>query len=201
MRGRPFAFTMTIMRRLLRPLWFLAAVAFLVEGWLWSHLAAAVARLVRLVSWPTLRARLAAFIERLSPGATLLVFLIPAVLLLPLKLLGFWLLARGSWLGAVVVLGLAKVVSMGVTAFIFQLTRPKLLQLGWFRWLHDRVVAGLAWAHRQIDPWKERVRAWARQAVRPAIERLRAWRARGKGRLSRRLQRLRRRAQRDPASR
>ena len=38
------------------------------------------------------------------------------------------------------VLALAKVVSIGVTAFIFDLTRPKLLQLAWFRRLYDRVM-------------------------------------------------------------
>ena len=36
-----------------------------------------------------------------------------ALLLLPIKLLGLWMLARGSWLGALAVLGLAKVVSVG----------------------------------------------------------------------------------------
>ena len=65
------------------------------------------------------RRALAAAIEHLPPYPTLLVFLIPVVLLFPLKLLGLWMLAHGSWLGAMAVLALAKVISMGVTAFIF----------------------------------------------------------------------------------
>jgi hypothetical protein len=144
-----------MLRLLLRPLWLLLALLFLFEAWLWSHLAPIVAWVVNLVALPGLKARAAAWIERLPPSVTLLVFLVPVVLLLPIKLLGFWMLAHGSWLGAMVTLALAKVVSMGVTAFIFDVTRPKLLQLAWFRWLYERVIAGLAWAHRLVDPFKE----------------------------------------------
>ena len=80
------------------------------------------------------------------------------VLLFPIKLIGLWLLARGIWLGAMATLALAKVVSMGVTAFIFDLTRPKLLQLNWFRWLYEHMLVWLEWAHAMIDPIKERIR-------------------------------------------
>ena len=52
--------------------------------------------------------------------------------LFPFKLLGLWMLAHGSWLGATTVLVLAKLVGTGVAAFIFDVTRPKLLQIGWF---------------------------------------------------------------------
>jgi len=117
------------MRRVFKPLLILLALVFLFEAWLWEHLRPLVAWVVGLVRWDRLKARLAAAIEHLPPYPTLLVFLIPVVLLFPLKLLGLWMLAHGSWLGAFVVLALAKVVSMGVTAFIFELTRPKLLQL------------------------------------------------------------------------
>jgi hypothetical protein len=165
------------MRRLLRPLWLFLAVVFLAEAWLWSHLAPVVGWIVDRLGLPALKARLARWIERLPPAATVAAFLVPVLLLLPIKLLGLWMLASGSWLGALAVLALAKVVSVGVTAFIFGVTRPKLLQLAWFRWVYQRVVTALAWAHRQVDPIKERLRAWA-----------------PRGRLLRRLLRLRRRA-------
>jgi ABC-type uncharacterized transport system involved in gliding motility auxiliary subunit len=85
------------------------------------------------------------------------VFLIPVLLLLPLKVVGFWMLAHGFWLGALVVLTLAKIVSLGVTAFIFDLTRPKLLRLAWFRRLYDSVMRWLAWAHELVEPIKRRL--------------------------------------------
>jgi hypothetical protein len=131
-------------------------------------------------------------LARLPPAAAVVVFLIPMLLVLPMKLAGVWLLSRGSWLGALALLVMAKVVSVGLTAFIFQLTKPKLLHLGWFRWVHARVVALLAWAHRQIDPVKARLR----ETLAPYRRRLRALLARGDGRFLRRILRLRRRARR-----
>jgi hypothetical protein len=150
------------MRRLLRPLWILLALVFLFEAWLWERLKPIVAWFVDWLPWDAFKARVAAGIERLPPLATLLVFLVPVVLLFPIKLIGLWLLARGIWLGAMATLGLAKVVSMGVTAFIFDLTRPKLLQLAWFRWLYEHMLVWLAWAHGLIDPVKQRLRQWLR---------------------------------------
>lgn len=108
----------------------------------------------------------------------------PVLLLLPLKFLGLRMLAHGSWLGALGVLAFAKMVSVGVTAFIFDVTQPKLMQLAWFRWLYDRVMAGLAWAHGLIDPIKRRLRSW-----------LRMWRPRRAGRTLRLLARIHRRMQ------
>ena len=52
----------------------------------------------------------------------------------------------------------AKLVGLGVTAFVFEATRPKLLQMAWFRWVYEHVLMGLAWAHRLADPIKDRIR-------------------------------------------
>ena len=191
------------MRRLLKPLWVLLALVFLFEAWLWEHLRPIVAWVVERIAWAKLKARVAAAIEHLPPYATLLVFLVPVVLLFPLKLAGLWMLAHGSWLGAMVILGLAKVVSMGVTAFIFDVTRPKLLQLPWFRWLYEHMLVWLAKAHALVDPIKARIRAYAARAYAPVKRRVRRWlwlmRPGRPGRFLRRLARLRRRAYAQPA--
>ena len=146
------------MRRLLRPFLILLALVFLFEAWLWRHLAPIVAWVVARIPWAAFKANVAAAIERLPPYPTLLVFLVPVLLLLPLKIIGFWMLAHGSWLGAMAVLSLAKVVSLGVTAFIFDLTRPKLLQLAWFRCFYEHMIVWLAKAHELVEPTKERIR-------------------------------------------
>jgi hypothetical protein len=150
------------MRRLIRPFLILLALVFLFEAWLWSHLAPIVAWIVARIPWAAFKLRVAAAIERLPPYPTLLVFLVPVLLLLPLKVLGLWMLAHGYWLGALGVLTVAKVVSLGVMAFIFDLTRPKLLQLPWFRWFYQHMLIWLAWAHGLIDPVKRRIRTWFR---------------------------------------
>jgi hypothetical protein len=189
-----------MMRRLTRPLWILLALVFLFEAWLWSHLAPIVAAIVNVIAWRELKAKAAAAIERLPPYPTLLVFLVPVVLLLPIKFLGLWMLARGSWLGAMATLALAKVVSMGVTAFIFEVTRPKLLQLAWFARFYALVMRGLAWAHALVDPYKVEIRAWMQQNVAPIRRRLGQlfWMVKpGRaGRFFRHLARIRRRMRR-----
>lgn len=48
------------MRTVTRPFWILVALVFLFEAWLWEHLRPIVAWIVDLVSWATLRARIAA---------------------------------------------------------------------------------------------------------------------------------------------
>jgi hypothetical protein len=147
------------MRRLLRPFLILLALIFLFEAWLWDHLAPVVAAIVARLPLRALKAAVAAWIEALPPAATLVVFCVPVLLLLPIKFLGLWMLAHEHWFGALAVLALAKVVSLGVTAFIFDLTRPKLLQLAWFRWLYQRVMGWLDWAHGLIDPIKRRLKS------------------------------------------
>ena len=147
------------MRRFTRPLLILLALVFLFEAWLWEHLSPIVAWVVTRLPLKKLKEQIATAIANLPPLATLVVFIIPLVLLLPMKFLEFWLLAKRQWLAAIVVLVLAKLVGLGVTAFIYDVTRPKLLQLAWFRWLDERVHAWLAWAHALVDPIKERIRA------------------------------------------
>src|SRR5262245_50543755 len=146
------------MRRLTRPFLILLALIFLFEAWLWERLSPLVAWFVALLPWKKFKEKIAAAIANLPPATTLIVFVVPFLLLLPLKFLEFWLLAKRQWLAAIFVLVLAKLLGLGVTAFIFDLTRPKLLQLAWFRSVYERVLVWLAWAHGLIDPIKERIR-------------------------------------------
>ncbi len=120
--------------------------------------------------------------ERATPAATLVVFVVPIVLLFPLKIVGLWLLANGYWIAAGLVLILAKLVGLAVTAFVFKVTRPKLLQLVWFHGLYEHVLMGLAWTRRLVAPVRRRIRKLMRM--------LRAERS---GRALRLLWRIRRR--------
>ncbi len=94
---------------------------------------------------------LAARIARLSPMLTLVVFVIPAILLFPLKLAGAWLLMHQYWISAFALIVFSKFLGVGVAAFIFDVTRPKLLQMNWFRKLYEFVLdirrrAGELWS-------------------------------------------------------
>ena len=61
---------------------------------------------------------------------TLIVFAVPVISLFPLKLAGLWLFANKYWIAALLTIVFAKFLGVGVAAFIFDVTRPKLLQDG-----------------------------------------------------------------------
>lgn len=172
------------MRRLTRPLLILIAIVFLIEAWLWRHLGPVVVRVVARIPLRAVKAWTAGALRKLPPPAALVVFIVPVVALFPFKLLGLWLLANQQWLGATVVLVFAKLVGVAITAFVFEVTKPKLLRMAWFRWLYEHVMAWLDWAHRLVDPTKHRIRRL-----------IRVLRAKQTGRALRLLWRIRRRVQ------
>jgi hypothetical protein len=176
-------------RRITRPLLILLAIVFLIEAWLWRHLEPVVAGIVAWLPLRAVKARLAGIIRKLPPAATLVVFVVPVAALFPLKVLGLWLLAHKYWIAAGGVLVFAKLVGVAVTAFVFEVTRPKLLQLRWFRWLYERVLIGLDWAHRLVAPMRRQIRRL-----------LRIFRAKQTGRALRLLWRIRRRMRADRRS-
>ncbi|CCD83950.1 conserved membrane protein of unknown function [Bradyrhizobium sp. ORS 285] len=147
-----------MLRRLLQPFWVLLAIIFLIEAWLWDHLEPIVARIVAAIPLRSLKHWLAARIETLSPMLTLVVFVVPVVLLFPLKLLGMWLLMHHQWKLALVTIIFGKMVGVGITAFIFDVTRGKLLQMGWFAWLYESVLTLRRKAAELVDPIKLRIR-------------------------------------------
>ncbi len=151
------------MRRLLKPLWFLLALLFLVEAWLWDHLVPAIRWVVDVIPWKALKARLSDAIEDLSPPATLVVFLIPAAIYFGLELIALWPMAYGRWMLALTVLIGAKIVGAAITAFAFEVTRDKLLQMDWFRSGYEFVIRWRDAAHRLADPYLCEIKAWIRE--------------------------------------
>jgi hypothetical protein len=146
-----------MMRRLLQPFWVLLAVIFLVEAWLWDHLEPIVARIVALIPLRAFKAWLAELVDTLSPAMTLIVFLVPVIPLFPLKLVGLWLLTHEYWLAAFVTIVFGKFLGVGVTAFLFDVTRTKLLQMQWFKKLYEFVMALRAKAAALVEPVKQRI--------------------------------------------
>src|SRR6476661_40157 len=180
------------MRRALKPLWILLALFFVIEAWLWEHLRPLVAAVVNVIAWDRLKQRLATLISWLPPWAVLIVFVIPFIVLLPLKFAEVYFLVHKQWLAAIFILVLAKLLGLGVTAFIFEVTRPKLLQMAWFRWLYALMLTWLEKAHALIDP----IKAAIRRRVRRIMWLIKPGRS---GRFFRRLARIRKRVQAQPA--
>src|SRR6266536_1296997 len=169
------------MRRWLKPVWIFLAILFLIEACLWEHREPIVA----VIPWQRLKALLARSIDRLSPTATLVVFLVPVAVIIPIKVVGLWLVAEGYWVHAAGMLLLAKLAGLGTTAFVFDACRDKLLQLVWFRLLYQSLMALRDWAHGMVDPMMRKIRRliWLSRPQRA-------------GRFFRRIARIRRHVQR-----
>lgn len=164
----------TLRNRLLSPLVYLGALILLLEEWFWDL----GLRLVRLIaSWPPLKA-LERHVAALPPYAALAAFVLPALLLLPVKILALFAIAAGHPISGIAVIVVAKIGGAALVARIYFLTRPTLLTLAWFeRWhtrfieVRDRWIARL----KATDAYRRAsmLSALMRSAIRAAFARLR----------------------------
>jgi hypothetical protein len=154
------------LRRLLRNTFTaLLALVLLFEEWGWEPLQALLARLARLPLWAWMEGRIAL----LPPWAAVAVFAVPALALLPIKLLALFLIGRHHALMGLCVLLSAKVAGTALLARLFTLTQPTLMRLAWFahwypRWKRwkDGIIAQV----RASPAWRFGRRLKARTRVR-----------------------------------
>ncbi len=143
----------------------LAAIVLFIEEWGWQPLTALAARIAR---WPPI-ARFEARIANVPPRFALVLFLVPAVLLFPIKLLALWLIHEGRAVLGIGVIVAAKVVGTALVGRLFVLTERQLMQFAWF-------ARGMSWWIATKQRLKALVAgspAW--RAARDATRRLRAW--------------------------
>lgn len=111
----------------------LATLVMLIEEWGWEPLTRWAASLTR---WPPLR-RLEERLRGLPPRWAILLFLVPAVALFPIKLLALWFIHLGHTLLGVAVIVAAKLLGTALVGRLFIITEPQLMQFAWFaRALH-----------------------------------------------------------------
>lgn len=154
------------MRPWTRLFWIGLAAFFLFEAWVWDLCVAAGRWIAERLPLEPLRCVLRRAIERLPAPVVLLVFLIPLAILEPLKFAALWLIATHHWFWGLALFVVAKFVGLGVIAFLFDLTREKLLSMEWMARLYRLTMRALSWAHVLVDPY--------RRAVREQMSRLRA---------------------------
>ena len=106
----------------------LAAVVIFVEEWGWRPLTAAAAELARRLHLQ----RLEALIAAAPPLLALLLFLAPAVLLFPLKLLALWVIGQGQTGLGIAIIVAAKVLGTAFVGRLFILVEPQLMTFPWF---------------------------------------------------------------------
>lgn len=96
--------------------------------------------------------KIEAWISSLPPYGALCAFALPAITLIPFKLVAFYLFATGNYMTGMGILIAAKCVGTALVARIFQLTSPQLLTIGWFARMHG-------WVTAQVHAFKEYVKA------------------------------------------
>lgn len=126
----------SLRNRLLSPLVVAGALLLLLEEWCWELGLA----LVRTVSgWPPFR-QIERHIAALPPYPALCLFVLPALLLLPVKLLALLAIGAGYPLSGVAVFVVAKLGGAALVARVYVLTLPALLSLMWFARWHGRFI-------------------------------------------------------------
>lgn len=180
-------------RYLRRGLLFLLALVFLLEAWVWDVFAAFGRFLDARLPFAAVRRALEQAILRAPPYVALALFVIPGLLVLPFKLGGLWLIAHGHIFWGGFVFLMAKFATVGVAAFLFELTRDKLMTLSWFARLYVIVMCWRDWAHRLVDPYLAAIKARARRLKDSALQ---ALSGDGGSSLSKRIFRLRARIRR-----
>jgi len=118
------------------------------------------------------------WVAETGPGGMLLALLAPTAVIVPAKLLGFWVMAHGHFVLGLTIILVAKMVGMSVLVRLYAVGRDKLLAIGWYRRLHDGVLHVKAWAYdhvRATAVWAASQRLFAR--VRALVSGGRRWAA------------------------
>jgi hypothetical protein len=136
--------------RFLAPLVYVAALVLLLEEWCWN----VGLRFFRaLARWPFI-AWLEERVRALPPYAALCAFVLPGLLLFPVKLFALWAIAKGHAASGVTCFVVAKLGGAAVVARLYALTLPTLLAVGWFARCHGSFM-------RVKDRWIAYLRASA----------------------------------------
>lgn len=125
-----------IRKYLLAPFIYTAAILLLFEEWLWNASKRLFARLPLI---PFI-ARLESWIGNFSPYAALAIFVLPSLLLLPVKILALLSITHGHPTLGLAIIITAKVLGTALVARLYALTQKALLTLPWFVQCRDAVL-------------------------------------------------------------
>jgi hypothetical protein len=133
----------------------LAVLVVLMEATIWRWLTAIGYLLARLPIFAVLER----LIERLSPTAVVIIFVVPFIPFVPLlKLSELWLLEHHHFIWAAVLIVSAKVLGAAFSTRVFAIARPKMLQVRWFARIYGAVMRLVELGHAALA----RIPGWVR---------------------------------------
>jgi TRAP transporter TAXI family solute receptor len=150
----------------------LAAVYFLIDALFLPP----VRLLARWLGGFRLVARIADWIRARGPYQTLALFLVPLIILEPVKPVAAYLAAKGHFARSLTVLVIGEILKITIVERLFHIGRDKLMTIPAFAWAYNYVMRWYAWLEA-LPAWqavRRHVRAVKAQA-RAAWMRMRAW--------------------------
>lgn len=132
------------------------ALVLLFEQWVWARLQGVGRAIGR---WPPL-SRVNSALDRLSPGAAVLVMLAPAALLLPVKTMALVAMGKGHVALAIFILAAAKVAGTAAAAWMFDRVKVSARRVQWFDRGCTWVELAAAWSRGwlELQPWFTKAR-------------------------------------------
>jgi hypothetical protein len=137
-----------------------ATLYFIIDGLVLAALKPLLKRILHLKLFRSIER----WIESLGPYSTLAAFLIPLILLEPIKPVSAYLIASGHFISGASALVLGEVLKVLIVERVFHVGRPKLMKIQAFAWTYHFVVRWFTWL-QALPPWqvvKRRFRGWVR---------------------------------------
>ncbi len=124
----------------------LLAIFLILEEWLWDLLTA----LGRSLSQFLHLEQVEQWLRQTEPNMALVAFSIPILIVAPINILAFFLIAKGLILQGLLIEILAKLLGTLLVARVFALTKPQLLSFAFLKVIYTYITAWLKWAHDKV---------------------------------------------------
>lgn len=140
----------TIPKTILEPFVIVAAALyFVIDALALSSLKPLLRKIANLKLFKSI----AAWIASLGPYPTLALFVVPLVLLEPIKPFSAYVIASGHFLLGVLVLVFGEVLKITIVERIFHIGRDKLMTIKAFAWIYNFVFGWLTWL-QALPAWQ-----------------------------------------------
>ncbi|MGB7618752.1 MAG: hypothetical protein WBM06_17510, partial [Pseudolabrys sp.] len=142
--------TRTILKTIFEPFVIvLAAVYFVIDALVLSILKPLLRKIANLKVFKFI----APWIASLGPYSTLALFVVPLVLLEPIKPLSAYFVASGHITFGVLVLFIGEILKITIVERIFHIGRDKLMTIKAFAWIYNFAFEWLTWL-QALPPWQ-----------------------------------------------
>ena len=158
------------MNRIWKPFVIVLAAVYFVADAIFATIAHPLSR---WLSHQRFFSRMRTWIRSLRPYPSLALFLVPLIILEPVKPVAAWLAATGHFMPSMAVLVVGEILKLVLVERLFHLNRDKLLSIPAFAWAYGKYRSARNWLE-SLEAW-QMVRRWSRLArlsIRGALSQL-----------------------------